>query len=72
MFGVKVVMVEFDLVDFNFFFYKCELEECDVSEGRDGVYDIFGYGKFVYVGFQGWWSIMKDIIRDNNLVYLLC
>ncbi|KAK4196962.1 family 13 putative glycoside hydrolase [Triangularia verruculosa] len=70
--GAKAAMAELDLVDLNFLLYKCEPEERDASEGRDGVYDIPGHGKLVYAGLQGWWSIMKDIIRDNNLAHPLC
>lgn len=72
IFGVIVVWNEFDFVDFNFFFYCCEVEEMDLSDGKDGVYDILGYGKFVYVGLQGWWSLFEGIICDNNFVYLFC
>ena len=70
--GVKAAMADLDFNDLNFLLYKCEPEERDFSDGRDGVYDIPGYGKLVYAGFQGWWSILKDIIKDNNLAHPLC
>ncbi|KAB5580123.1 glycogen debranching enzyme [Coniochaeta sp. 2T2.1] len=70
--GAKSAMEELDLNDLNFLLYKCEPEERDFSDGRDGVYDIPEYGKLVYAGFQGWWSILKDIIKDNNLAHPLC
>lgn len=70
--GAKAAMEELDLVDLNFLLYKCEPEERDASEGRDGTYDIPGHGKIVYAGLQGWWSILKDIIRDNKLAHPLC
>ncbi len=70
--GAKAAMEELDLVDLNFLLYKCEPEERDASEGHDGVYDIPGHGKLVYAGLQGWWSILKDIIKDNNLAHPLC
>ncbi len=70
--GAKAAMEELDLVDLNFLLYKCEPEERDASAGRDGVYDIPGHGKLVYAGLQGWWSILKDIIRDNNLAHPIC
>lgn len=60
------------LVDLNFLLYKCEAEERDATDGRDGVYEIPGHGKLVYAGLQGWWSLMKGIIRDNNLAHPLC
>ncbi|KAJ4297422.1 bifunctional 4-alpha-glucanotransferase/amylo-alpha-1,6-glucosidase [Collariella sp. IMI 366227] len=70
--NAKAAMNELDMIDLNFLLYKCEPEERDASEGRDGVYDIPGYGKLVYAGLQGWWSLLKDIIRDNNLAHPLC
>jgi glycogen debranching enzyme len=70
--GAKSAVEELDLVDLNFLLYKCEAEERDASEGRDGVYDIPGHGKLVYAGLQGWWSILQDIIKDNNLAHPLC
>ncbi|KAK3941120.1 glucanotransferase domain of glycogen debranching enzyme-domain-containing protein [Diplogelasinospora grovesii] len=70
--GAKAAMEELDLVDLNFLMHKCEPEERDFSEGRDGTYVIPGHGKIVYAGLQGWWSLLKDIIRDNNLAHPLC
>ncbi|EGS18986.1 glycogen debranching enzyme-like protein [Thermochaetoides thermophila DSM 1495] len=70
--GAKAAMQELDLVDLNFLLYKSEPEERDSSEGRDGVYDIPGYGKLVYAGLQGWWSVLEPIIRENNLAHPLC
>ncbi|SPQ18522.1 52d3b593-4ab6-48fa-90fe-d7bacb49fd56 [Thermothielavioides terrestris] len=70
--GAKAAMEELELVDLNYLLYKCEPEERDASDGRDGVYDIPGHGKLVYAGLQGWWSVLKDIIEDNNLAHPLC
>ncbi|KAI0482511.1 glycoside hydrolase family 13 protein [Xylariaceae sp. FL0804] len=70
--GAKAAVAELDLVDLNFLLYRCEAEELDGSEGKDGVYDIPGYGKTVYAGLQGWWSLLKDIIDENNLAHPLC
>lgn len=70
--GSKAAMSGLNLVDLNFLLYRCEAEERDGSEGKDGAYDIPGYGKVVYAGLQGWWSILGDIIKDNNLAHPLC
>lgn len=70
--GAKEAMVELDLVDLNFLLYRCEAEELDGSGGKDGTYDIPGHGKIVYAGLQGWWSLLKDIIKENNLAHPLC
>ncbi|KFA76010.1 hypothetical protein S40288_00341 [Stachybotrys chartarum IBT 40288] len=70
--GAKAAWSDLDLVDLNFLLYRCEAEERDSSDGQSGVYDIPGHGKLVYAGLQGWWSLLKDIIRDNNLAHPLC
>ena len=70
--GAKPAFAELDLVDLNFILYRCEAEERDFSGGKDGVYEIPGHGKLVYAGLQGWWSLLKDIIQENNLAHPLC
>ncbi|KAI1872826.1 uncharacterized protein JN550_003700 [Neoarthrinium moseri] len=70
--GAKTAMAELDLVDLNFLLYRCEAEERDGSDGKDGTYDIPSHGKTIYAGLQGWWSILKDVIKDNNLAHPLC
>ncbi|KAI5927566.1 glycogen debranching enzyme [Camillea tinctor] len=70
--GAKAAMADLNLVDLNFLLYRCEAEELDGSSGKDGAYDIPGHGKTVYAGLQGWWSILKDVIKDNNLAHPLC
>ncbi|KAI0898190.1 glycoside hydrolase family 13 protein [Annulohypoxylon nitens] len=70
--GAKEAMAELDLVDLNFLLYRCETEELNGSDGKDGTYDIPGHGSIVYAGLQGWWSLLKDIIKDNNLAHPLC
>ncbi|KAI5463687.1 glucanotransferase domain of glycogen debranching enzyme-domain-containing protein [Mariannaea sp. PMI_226] len=70
--GAQAAWKNLNLVDLNFLLFRCDAEERASSGGRDGVYDIPGHGKIVYAGLQGWWSILKDIIRDNNLAHPLC
>lgn len=70
--GAKDAFAGVDLVDLNFVLYRCEAEELDSSEGKDGVYDIPGHGKLVYAGLQGWWSVLKNIIKENDLAHPLC
>ena len=70
--GAKDAFAGVDLVDLNFVLYRCEAEELDSSEGKDGVYDIPAHGKLVYAGLQGWWSVLKNIINDNDLAHPLC
>lgn len=70
--GAKAAWSQLDLIDLNFLMYRCAAEELDSNNGRDGTYDIPGHGTLVYAGLQGWWSLMKDIIRENNLAHPLC
>lgn len=60
------------LTALNFVLYRCDPEERDSSEGKDGVYNIPNYGPLVYAGLQGWWSVLEDIIRRNDLGHPLC
>jgi glycogen debranching enzyme len=70
--GAKAAFQEADLVDLNSILYRCDAEERDSSQGKDGVYDIPGHGRLVYAGLQGWWSVLKNIIKENNLAHPLC
>lgn len=70
--GGKAAFAGVDLVDLNAILYRCEAEELDSSDGKDGVYEIPGHGKLVYAGLQGWWSVLKNIIKTNNLAHPLC
>ncbi|KAL7629481.1 bifunctional 4-alpha-glucanotransferase/amylo-alpha-1,6-glucosidase [Parahypoxylon ruwenzoriense] len=70
--GARDVMAELNLVDLNFLLYRCEAEERDGSDSKDGTYEIPSYGKIVYAGLQGWWSLLKGIIKDNDLSHPLC
>lgn len=60
------------LIDLNFVLYRCDAEERDSSGGKDGVYDIPIHGPLVYAGLQGWWSVLEDIIKYNQLGHSLC
>lgn len=70
--GAKAAFAEVNVVDLNSILYRCEAEELDSSDGKDGVYDIPKHGKLVYAGLQGWWSVLQNIIRDNDLGHPLC
>ncbi|KZF26819.1 glycoside hydrolase family 133 protein [Xylona heveae TC161] len=70
--GAREAFEKLDLVDLNFVLYRCEAEERDSSDGKDGVYAIPNFGPLVYAGLQGWWSVLKDIIVNNDLGHPLC
>jgi glycogen debranching enzyme len=63
---------ELDLVDLNFLLFRCDAEERDSSDGKDGDYNVPGYGSLVYAGLQGWWSVLQNIVRYNDLGHPLC
>lgn len=63
---------DLNLYDLNALLYKCEPEERDASGGADGVYSIPGHGNLVYAGLEGWISVLKNIIWENNLGHPLC
>ncbi|OBT69933.1 hypothetical protein VE03_00418 [Pseudogymnoascus sp. 23342-1-I1] len=69
--GAKEAFSKVDLVDLNFIMYRCEGEELDSSDGKDGVYDIPSHGKLVYAGLEGWWSVLKKVINENDLAHPL-
>lgn len=60
------------LTDLNFILYRCEAEERESSDGKDGTYNIPGHGNLIYAGLQGWWSPLRDIVNDNNLGHPIC
>ena len=70
--GTKEAFKSVSLVDLNFLLYRCDPEERDTSNGKDGVYDVPGHGRLVYAGLQGWWSVVRDIVKNNDLGHPLC
>ena len=63
---------QLNLVDLNFVLYRCDAEERDFSAGADGVYSVPGHGALVYAGLQGWWSVLKHVVKDNDLGHPIC
>ncbi|KAL2868741.1 glucanotransferase domain of glycogen debranching enzyme-domain-containing protein [Aspergillus lucknowensis] len=70
--GAKDAFSELALVDLNFLLYRCDAEERDSSGGHDGVYNVPNHGPLVYAGLQGWWSILENVVRYNDLGHPLC
>ncbi|KAF2280702.1 glycogen debranching enzyme [Westerdykella ornata] len=68
----RAAFKETTLADLNIILYRCEAEERDFFDHKDGVYDIPGHGPLVYAGLQGWWSVLRDIVNENNLGHPLC
>ncbi|KAI5848627.1 hypothetical protein DFP73DRAFT_336178 [Morchella snyderi] len=70
--GAEEAFANTSLAELNFILYRAESEERDSSGNQDGCYNIPNFGSLVYAGLQGWWSVLKDIIRNNNLAHPLC
>ena len=70
--GTGEAFGKLDLVDLNFLMYRCGAEELDSSGGKEDVYIIPNYGKLVYAGLQGWWSVLRDVIYYNDLGHPIC
>ncbi|KAF2474646.1 glycogen debranching enzyme [Lindgomyces ingoldianus] len=70
--GARTAFKDLTLSDLNIILYRCDGEERDESENKDGTYNIPGHGQLVYAGLQGWWSVVSDIVNDNNLSHPLC
>ena len=70
--GTEEAFGKLDLVDLNFLLYRCGAEELDSSGGKEDVYIIPNYGKLVYAGLQGWWSVLRDVIYHSDLGHPIC
>ena len=70
--GAKEAFRSVNLTDLNYILYRCEPEERNASNGQDGCYDVPGHGPLVYAGLQGWWSVLQDIVKENNLGHPIC
>ncbi|KAF2876284.1 hypothetical protein BDV95DRAFT_560373 [Massariosphaeria phaeospora] len=70
--GAGAAFKDVNLTDLNFILYRSDAEERDSSNNKDGTYNVPGHGTLVYAGLQGWWSILRDIVNENNLGHPLC
>lgn len=62
---------ELTLDSINSVLYRAEGEEYDINGGSSGAYDIPDYGKPVYCGLQGFVSILRSIVFNNDLAHPL-
>lgn len=58
---------ELDFESLNAILYRCEAEELDISGGQGGAYEIPGHGKIIYCGLQGWISLLRKVVINNDL-----
>jgi glycogen debranching enzyme len=70
--GARAAFRECNLSDLNIVLYRCDPEERDLSNNKDGTYNVPGHGTLIYAGLQGWWSVLRDIVNENNLGHPLC
>lgn len=70
--GALKAFGKLSLIELNFVLYRCEPEERDLSGGSDGVYVVPQHGALVYAGLQGWWSVLRNVVRDNDLGHPIC
>ncbi|KAF1997991.1 glycoside hydrolase family 133 protein [Amniculicola lignicola CBS 123094] len=70
--GARAAFKDVQLPDLNIILYRCDPEERDLSDNKDGAYNIPGHGPLVYAGLQGWWSCLRDVVNENNLGHPLC
>jgi len=64
------VFSKLSLLDMNVILHRCEGEERDATGA--GVYNIPGHGSLPYAGLEGFVSVLKPIIADNNLGHPFC
>ena len=70
--GAANAFKHLSLVDLNFILYKSDAEERDYSDGQDGVYNVPNHGPLMYAGLQGWWSVLRNVVKTNNLGHPIC
>jgi glycogen debranching enzyme len=64
------VFSNLSLLDMNVVLHRCEGEERDAT--GEGVYNIPGHGSLPYAGLEGFVSVLKPVIYENNLGHPFC
>lgn len=67
----KNIVSRLNLVDLNLVLFNCDAEERDRGLGSEA-YDIPGFKRLEYAGFQGVLSLLSDISPSNDLGHPLC
>lgn len=68
---VKSTISRLNLIDLNLVLFSCDQEERDRGFGFES-YDIPGFKRLEYAGFQGVLSLLSDISPSNDLGHPLC
>lgn len=69
--GAVKAVAGLDLIALNSVLYHSDQEENDITSGSTGSYDIPNFGRLVYCGFQGWISVLRSIVFNNDLAHPL-
>ncbi|CEP64670.1 bifunctional 4-alpha-glucanotransferase/amylo-alpha-1,6-glucosidase LALA0_S13e00298g [Lachancea lanzarotensis] len=69
--GALKASEKLDLYSLNSLLYRCDAEERDLSSGTVGSYNVPNYGTLTYCGLQGWVSVLRSIVFNNDLAHPL-
>jgi glycogen debranching enzyme len=67
--GADEALEKVDLLDLNVIMYRCEAEERDESDGKDGVYVVPNYGPLTYAGLHGWVHPVREMVARNDTAH---
>ncbi|GJJ11364.1 hypothetical protein Clacol_005596 [Clathrus columnatus] len=70
--GAEEAFSNVSLIELNALLYRSEAEERDATDGKIGTYHIPNCGGLVYAGLEGWMSLLRSIIENNDLGHPLC
>ncbi|KAJ9080711.1 bifunctional 4-alpha-glucanotransferase/amylo-alpha-1,6-glucosidase [Entomophthora muscae] len=58
--------------DINVLLYRCHEEEQEMLGSSRGVYEVPGVGRLPYCGLQGFVSVLKPVMVNNDLGHAIC
>ncbi|KAF7260333.1 hypothetical protein EG68_02500 [Paragonimus skrjabini miyazakii] len=68
---LRMLFSELSLIDINRILFRCEVEE--LADGLNcGAYDVPGYGRLCYCGFESIAAVLEDIRDKNDLGHPVC
>lgn len=70
--GHEKAIADLDILQLSTLLYKIDGEERGCTEGTLGTYTIPGHGSTIYAGIQGWESILRNVVKNNDLGSAIC
>lgn len=71
--GADQAFEKLEMIDLNVVLFRTDGEERDMSEGRDGIYNVPGlHPPLTYCGLEGWMHALRYVIKNNDLGHPLC